>query len=267
MVVRKPEGIERQLPPGVPPLRLLAKVVRVMEAFTPAEPSLSLGEVIDRVELPATTVGRILYNLVALDVLEREGSRFRIGLATVAWAASALHGKSLVDLAHPVLARLRDATGETAYLVVRSGTHRICVAVEQSATPVRHAVEVGELVPLHGGSTGWVFLAFDTAFSHLSVDRMVELWPGAPVSYLGQVMDEVERARRAGYAVSSNWRVEGAAGIAVPVFDANKEMVAAVGLTGPCQRVTTEVLDKLQPLVRAAATDLAQLLGVPRQRE
>lgn len=255
------------LPPGVPQLRVLGKVVRVMDAFTGDRTSLSMAELAQKTGLPTTTVGRIVHNLVALRVLEQEDRQFRVGFAAVAWAASALQGKGIVDNARDVLRRLRDATGETSFLVVRTGTSRMCVAVEESTTPIRHTVDLGYRVPLHVGSTGWVFLAFDEHFSGLSLEQMVQYWSDVPVDELQAVLHEVRTARAAGYAVSVNSSGIGASGISVPVLDGANAMLAAIGVTGPCQRVTMETIEgTLRPLVLDAAAELAKRLElVPRR--
>jgi DNA-binding IclR family transcriptional regulator len=196
-------------------------------------------------------------------VLEEEDRRYRVGLITIAWATSALQGKSLVDHSRDLLRRMGNVTGETSFVVVRTDTSGMCIALEESSTPVRHTVDLGHRVPLYVGSTGWVFLAFDPYFADLSLEQMVRYWPETSLDELQVVLQEVRSARESGYAISINSSGMGASGISVPVFDAAGVMIAAMGITGPDQRVTIEMIqDELRPLLLEAAAELSMRLGL-----
>lgn len=251
---------ELQLPPGVPHVRVIGKVVQIMEAFTGESSDLTMADIIRKSGLPTTSVGRLVHNLVALHVLEQVDNKFRVGWTAVAWAASALQGGGLVEHARGVLRQLRDTTGETSFLVVRSGTSRMCIAVEEPAVPIRHTVEIGNRVPMRRGSTGWVFLAFDEYFAGLSMEQMAQYWPDVATEELEEVFKNVQLTRAAGYATSANLAGMGSAGITAPVFGGGS-MLAAIGVTGPQQRVTTEIIDStIRPLVLEMATELGKRL-------
>ena len=70
-------------------------------------------------------------------------------------------GLDLVRLTRPVLQQLRDETGETACLYVRDGAYRTVISLAESRHPVVRLFVVGMLMPLHAGSAGKVFLAWD----------------------------------------------------------------------------------------------------------
>ena len=67
----------------------------------------------------------------------------------------------LIEAARPVLAALRDETGESTQLYVREGDLRVCVAaVERTGGGLKDIVPVGAVLPLDRGSGGRVLLAW-----------------------------------------------------------------------------------------------------------
>ena len=60
--------------------------------------------------------------------------------------------------------------------------------------------------------------------------------------------------RANGYAVSIDESAPGVASVAAPVFDATGRCVAAMSVAGPVTRITPERVDRLIPMVQAAAT-------------
>lgn len=66
----------------------------------------------------------------------------------------------LVERATPLVADLRDRSGETTVLCTPAWPDRVCIVASQSAHQVRAQKAVGEIGPLTRGCTGRAFLAF-----------------------------------------------------------------------------------------------------------
>lgn len=72
---------------------------------------------------------------------------------------------------------------------------------------------------------------------------------------------DINKIKDLGYAVSFEERDIGAVGITAPVFDRQNDMVGAIGISGPIQRLDVERAHDLVPFVRAAAYMLSEQLG------
>ena len=194
----------------------------------------NLNELIDRTALPRATAHRLAAALEAHGLVERDGEgRFRLGrrLAEMGRAAGTGRHRSLAEMAMPVLARLRDATGESAQLYVRSGEGetRVCVAALESPHGLRTIVAVGAVLPMDRGSAAKV----------LAGDRLV-----------------IER----GWAESVEERERGVASVSAPVT-VDGEVVAAVSVSGPLERTTRQPGRSYATAVREAARALAAELA------
>ena len=66
----------------------------------------------------------------------------------------------LLAAAGPVLARLRDRSGESAQLYRRDGDERVCVAAAERTTGLRTTVAVGARLTMTAGSAAQVLAAW-----------------------------------------------------------------------------------------------------------
>ncbi|MFC5219696.1 IclR family transcriptional regulator domain-containing protein [Streptomyces coerulescens] len=72
---------------------------------------------------------------------------------------------------------------------------------------------------------------------------------------------QLEEIRRSGFSASFEERDLGAASISAPVFGSSGELVAAVGIGAPTQRLTPADVAQLAPLVIEAGEEASRRLG------
>jgi IclR family acetate operon transcriptional repressor len=130
--------------------------------------------------------------------------------------------------ARGLLEALRDETGETAFLVSPDVRRFVVIEVAQSPHLLRSSPYVGMLVPVRESATGRVLLPY------FSRERQCEM--------LGQEPDEADIAefaetRRRGYGLSIGDVVAGSTTVAAPIMGAGGEPIAALVVSGPCERI------------------------------
>ncbi|MHB8246017.1 MAG: IclR family transcriptional regulator [Acidimicrobiales bacterium] len=252
------EGEERESVGGVTRILVLSKVRRIMDALTPSAPQLTLQEITVATGLPATTCHRLVTNLVHEGFLERVGDHYRIGLAALRWGSLALEGRSVLSVARPILDNLRDETGESSHLCIRDREYRVMVAVSQSKRGILRLLHVGEVLPLHVGSTGKVFLAFDSD-APMPGRAPYERYTAHTIVDSKKLAADIKKIRLAGYSVSWQERDFEAVGITAPVIDRRGRMIAAVGVSGPLQRMEGAVDQHVSKVLTAAAAMAEQV--------
>ncbi|HEX2274549.1 MAG TPA: IclR family transcriptional regulator [Acidimicrobiales bacterium] len=200
---------------------VLDKAFAVVDALE-AGP-LTLGGLVEASGLSRATAHRLAVALEAHGMVRRTGDgRFALG--------PRLAGPTLAERARPALERLRDQTGESVQLYVRTGDRRLCVASLESPHGLRTIVAVGALLPLDVGSAGKV------------------------------LRGDAEAARR-GWAQSVEEREPGVASVSAPVRDGRGEVVAAVSVSGPIGRTTRSPGRKYAAAVVAAARAVEQAVA------
>jgi DNA-binding IclR family transcriptional regulator len=216
---------------------VLDKAVSVLRAA--ADSPCGLAELCARTGLPRATAHRLAVGLEVHRLLERgaEG-RWRPGPALAELAGTSTD--PLLDAAAIVLPRLRDKTGESVQLYRRDGMYRVCVAAAEPPSGLRDTVPVGARLPMTAGSGAKVL----AAWAEPAVQRAVLV----DAVFGDRVLLEV---RRRGWAQSVAERESGVASVSAPVRDGSGQVVAAVSVSGPVERIGR------RPGVRWAADLLA----------
>ncbi len=240
---------------------VLGKVRDILDLFSLAEPELDMRAIRQGSGLPTSTCVRLVRNMVADGLLTHSDGRYRIGLAVVRWAAVARQGLGLLDTATPVLKALRDDTGESAGLFVRDGANRVCIGLAESSKAVGRRLTLGHVLPVHVGSPGKTLLAFDPATAEVLAGLKLTALTDRTLSDKRALQLELDRIRRDGFAVSlGEWDTE-VGGAAAPVFGAEGELLAAVGISGPVTRLTKDRLPQVIKAVVQAAADVSAAQG------
>ncbi len=174
--------------------------------------------------------------------------RFVLG-PRLAELATAAGEDRLLAAAGPVLARLREATGESTQLFRRQGEQRICVAAAERPSGLRDTIPVGATVTMLAGSAAQILLAWEEP------ERMHRGLQGA--RFTATMLAAV---RRRGWAQSVSEREPGVASVSAPVRSSSGRVVAAVSVSGPIERLTRQPGRVHAPAVLAAAEHLTGVL-------
>jgi IclR family transcriptional regulator, acetate operon repressor len=210
-------------------------LVRVVESAQPP----SIGELAARAGLPKSTTSRLVAALERQGLVQRLGERGRLRPGPVLLRFAGRDGaQTLIELARPSLRRLAEESGETINLAVPGPDGVEHLAQEDTAHFVGVTDWVGRSVPFHVAANGKVFLAYG---------------PNPPA--------ELAQVRARGYATSIDEIELGLSALAAPVFGPGGEALAALSISGPTARLTSERIASLAPLLVEEAAQLAERLG------
>lgn len=216
-------------------------------------------EIAVEVGVPLSTVYRYLRTLRELDLVEERDTSYVPGWRLLELSGQDLAYIRLVELGHSFLRELAEATGETAVLTVRAGTHAVCLRQVESQQPDRMAFKIGQLLPLYAGAGQRMLLAHAPA---PVVDRVLR----QPLRHFTEhtldraaIVRELERIRRQGYLVSHGEIADGAIAVAVPVF-AGGEIVCSLAVAGPASRCGSRWQTNARRTLTDAADRLIQVL-------
>jgi len=229
---------------------VLDKAVLVLNALE-AGPA-SLAQLVQTTGLARPTAHRLAVALEHHRLVHRDTQgRFILGprLAELAVAAGE---DRLLAIAQPVLAQLRDHTGESASLFRRQGDVRVCVAAAERTSGLRDTIPVGAALPMSAGSAAQILLAWEEP------DRLHRGLRGAKFE-----ATTLASVRRRGWAQSIGEREPGVASVSAPVRGPSGRVVAAVSISGPVERITRQPGRQHAAAVTAAANRLTDVLARP----
>ena len=249
-----------------PSFQVLERTFSILELFDEDHPEWSTTEVARRLGLPIPTVHRILAALRRHGYVSQheETKRFRLGISALQLGDRARSVVDLRSVALPALRRLAHETGETALLTVLTPGHDrgVCLERVETAQPLRLSVTPGRQLPLHAGASQKVLLAY---LPEDEIERVIEAGLEhlchATITDPGLLRHELARIRRRGWASSVEETNLGVWGVAVPLRNP-RGVVCAVGIAGPSPRLTPDRVRDDIGRVHAAATHIAEALGL-----
>lgn len=248
-------------------LQTFERAVSILNCFTLEQPELGVREVSRKIGLSASTTGRIMAGLKELGFLNQnpDNREYSLGAAVMSWAGVYTATLDVRNAALSFVDRIHRSTSETISLYILQGDERVCVERRESPHTVRLVTRIGRRLPLYAGSAGKVFLAFLPPERTSEILDHTDFTPFTSSTIVDRSLleAELEVVRRQGYAVSTGeWQRE-ASGIAAPIFNQNREILAALTISGPSQRFTDGKMREYAEVVTAAANDVSRNLGYP----
>jgi DNA-binding IclR family transcriptional regulator len=217
------------------------------------------------VQLPKSTVARLLATLEDVDAVERfDGVRWRIGPGVAALSSAASPERSLVSVARPFLTDLVAELGEDAGLGLPDGNEILYVDQAESDNPVQVRDWTGTRAPMHAVPSGLVLLAEwpEDALDAYLRGPLVAL-TRRTVTDPARLRKRLAEARKAGYAWGLEEFAEGIDSVAAPIRDLRGNALAALHVHGPSYRFPRAGAEAriASRVVAAAAAASAQLGG------
>jgi DNA-binding IclR family transcriptional regulator len=224
-----------------------------------------ISDVARAVDLPVSTVARLLGTLESLGAVVRigESGTYGIGAGIRKLAGPIDESEMLAAKARPVLAALVAQTGETSGLSVLDGNEVVYVDHVETTNEVTLRDWTGARLPLHVVSSGLVLLAAQPAAAIAAyLARPLARMTAATVTQPTRVKRRLAGIRRDGHVWTIGEFDEGITSVAAPVVNARGMTVAAIHCHGPGYRFPgTADSDVVAARVVAAARSLGEMLS------
>ena len=226
---------------------------------------LGVTELAERVDLPKSTVARILAALENEGAVTQDGAggEYRLGEGLLDIAGATQPGRNLVATARPHLIDLCDEAGEAAGVSVLDGRCVYYLDHVEAESDVQVRSWTGELAPLHAVPSGLVLLAH---YDDQQLDAYLRGPVTASTAWTVVDPDEVRKRlatiRSLGYAWVYEEFAEGINSVAAPIIEADGTVEAALHIHGPAYRFPNpERTHDLGNLLINAAAALAENLA------
>ena len=233
------------------------RAIRLLKLFTPERRELQLAELSELAGLNKTTVHRLLQALASEGMLERiAGSGgYRLGPAVMALGMQALAGDDLRSRARPLLESLAAETGETATLEVPVEGTMLILDEVRGGHRVAAGGNVGTRWAMHATSTGKAIIAFGQDGMARLGERLTPL-TAKTITDRERLEAQLDEIRRRGFAETVDELEDGFTSVGTVVRGRASEVVGAVSICGPTQRLTESRRASLGATLCAAAGQL-----------
>jgi DNA-binding IclR family transcriptional regulator len=228
-------------------VRSLRRADRLVERLIELEAARA-STLADELDMPLSTAYDYISTLESLDYLtKRSDGRYRVSTHFLEVGNEIRHRHDVFTIAEPKLQTLAVETGEYIALMIEESGLGVFLSVKEGekASHVKiHRTYAGTRTRLNSTALGKAILS---EFSEKQIQSIVDEYGLSSktentITDSEELFEELERIREMGYAIDNEERFEGMHGIGVPVMSKPDDMVAAIGLYGPANRLTDTVL-------------------------
>ncbi len=239
-----------------------AKGLLVMTSFA-KDRALSLADISRRTGLPRAGVRRLLHTLVALGIARQDGVAFMLTPRALELGYAYLSSLPLREVAQPVIDTLAREADEVVSISVLDEASAVYIARAEITSRPRRSLPVGSRLDVYCTSMGRVLMASlapETCHALLSkIERKART--AHTITDLDELLREIDKVREQGWCIIVEEVEIGSCGMAVPVRNADGDVIAAINLSTNLARRSPETLVKdLLPRLLTAADKIGQLV-------
>lgn len=218
------------------------RAIDVLELLSLTDEPLGVSEIARRLGHPKSSISLLLNTLEARGyVVAEHGRQFRLNPVYRSEERSWVGGAyaQLLRVAVPLMRKLVDTVGDSSMLGLLTPDHETqYIAKTITTKELRCDPEIGTPRPTVLTSAGLVLLAFQP---HEIIEKFLlktKLPKGADGELItaGALFKRLDTIRQDGYAFNRSVLMEGASGVAAPIFGAAGQIFAAVNVVAPTPR-------------------------------
>jgi IclR family KDG regulon transcriptional repressor len=227
--------------------------------------SMPFSEIAERLELPKSSAHALLRTMEARGYLAHDPEARAYRLGTRVWeVAQAIHEiEDLRTALTPLMDALVERTGETVQLASLDGVSAVYLGLSESPHPMKLTSRAGARLPAHTSAIGKALLADldpEEAGRRLEGAVLVKLTEHT-ITDVEELLAELERIRRQGYALDNEEFAIGLRCVAMPIRDREGKSVAAMSVSMPTPRYSRQVAAVARRALAETAAEAAERLG------
>lgn len=245
-------------------LTSVRNIAIILRTFRLDEPELSLSELARAVNMPKSTVYKLVCTLMASGFLQKDdgSGKYRPSIRMFEMSQSILNHIDLVREATPFIKLLAKQSGETTHLTYYENGETIWVLKVENPFFVQLYSRVGRRAPAAATASGKAILA---CLPPQELQRvLIQGWKTLTEKTAlndESLLKDLEQIRRNGYAVQVEEVDMGIASVGAAIFDYRECPVAGISLAGPVSRFTPDNIRRFGRLAKETAFAISERIG------
>ena len=248
-------------------MKSLKKIVKILDYLSDVKRDVGITELSLKLNLPKSTVHRILKVLLDYSIVEQEKdtSKYRMGLRLLKYSSSLLRSFDLRKIAKPILEKICNETGETTFLTIWKNNQGICIDSIFSSQNINTNlfVEIGREMPFHCTASSKVILAnqpTEDVKRIISKEPLLKYAPNTIIQPRKLIINLLE-IKNKGYAICNEELEEGIKAIAAPIKNIDGKAIASITITGLAKRMSSGNIETLVKIIIDSAREISEKLG------
>lgn len=243
----------------------ILRALSILECFTDTDTELTLKQLVDKLDLPQTTVFRQVSTLRDRAYLVQDPFRktYKVGPQLLMLASRILGTSDIRTICRPEIEHLSTIVKETINLTALNGFNIFYLDKVETFRSIVCKTRIGTSAYAHATSGGKIFLAFQSQeFQEEYYAMMPTFKPYTEntIRTVDKLQAELLKIRREGFSIDYAEIEDDLICVGAPVFDLNGKVIVTVSAAGPKYRMQ-ENLDFMKSSVILTASKISRLFG------
>jgi IclR family KDG regulon transcriptional repressor len=216
-----------------------------------------------------TRIFRHLQTLFGLGyvIQDPETDRYRAGLRLAQLGLACANQFDLLSVSRPVMRKLRDALGQTVVLSKVEGGRVYAMEQIDGSSMLTIGIVIGSPLGLHSSAQGKLVLAFgEKGLLEATIKAGLAPNTSRTITSPERLRREIATVRAQRWAVAPSETLTGLNALAVPIFDANEQLVGTLAILGSVDELPRQPAPRQIAEMKGAARQISASLSAARPR-
>ena len=247
------------------PVKALARALSILEAMLHHRSPISITQLSQQLGLYPSSVHRMMDTLKYWGLVEQapHTQEYTLGLKVVELGMAKLRQLDVFKEATPLLKQIAKHFDETVNLAVMDQGEVIYLDKVESTRIVKAILYPGLRAPFHCTAIGKVLMAFQPKSVRSKMIKVKKLtrYNQNTITDQEELEKELIKIRATGYGLDNGEHVEEVHCIAVPIYNLHGRVIAAISISVPAFRMTSEKKKEMITFMKKKALEISRRLG------
>lgn len=251
----------------MPIIQSVERALQILNLFNEQTTELKITDISKQMGLSKSTLHSLLKTLQLHGYIDQnpENGKYRLGMKLVERGYFVVGTMDIRQKAKGWLTELSSRTGQTTHLGILDGREGVYIEkIEGKLAAIAYS-RIGRRLPIHATAIGKVLVAWlsKEELETLLIDYCFTAYTPATITSAEALRKTLALTREQGYAFDNEENEQGVRCVAVPVWNHESRVIAALSLSTLTSRVNDEELASFRQQLQEAGVQLSRALGYP----
>lgn len=251
----------------MPIIQSVERALQILDLFNEQATELKITDISKLMGLSKSTLHSLLKTLQLHGYIDQnpENGKYRLGMKLVERGHFVVGSIDIRQKAKGWLTELSRRTGQTTHLGILDGREGVYIEkIEGKLAAIAYS-RIGRRLPVHATAIGKVLIAWlgEPELNALLEGYQYTTYTPSTLASREELMAALTLTREQGYALDSEENEQGVRCVAVPVWNHESRVIAALSLSTLTSRVDDAELANFREQLQQAGLQLSRALGYP----
>ncbi|MCK6689693.1 DNA-binding transcriptional repressor XynR [Enterobacter asburiae] len=249
----------------MPIIQSVERALQILDLFNEQATELKITDISKLMGLSKSTLHSLLKTLQLHGYIDQnpENGKYRLGMKLVERGHFVVGSIDIRQKAKGWLTELSRRTGQTTHLGILDGREGVYIEkIEGKLAAIAYS-RIGRRLPVHATAIGKVLIAWlgEPELNALLEGYQYTTYTPSTLASREALMSALAQTRAQGYAQDSEENEQGVRCVAVPVWNHESRVIAALSLSTLTSRVDDAELARFREQLQQAGLELSRALG------